>query len=190
MQHDHIIKIKGMVCDRCVRSIREVLQRLGLAYTHISLGEISTITALSAPDIHLLESELAAIGFSLLEDNRTRLVREVKKLVETVYSGNWEFPDDFRFSTYATTALQRDYATISSTFSALENMTLEKYIMTYRAEKIKELLVYSDAPLSDLAWKLGFSSAAHLAGQFKSVTGLNTSFFRAIRQAKQDTAAT
>lgn len=112
------------------------------------------------------------------------MVRDVKVLIEKVYSGNFEFPSNYRFSEIVVAYLNKDYNRVSAVFSELEDITLEKYIIEYRIEKVKELLVYTNDTLPDIAYKLGFSSAAHLSRQFKEQTGLNTSYFKEIRKSK------
>lgn len=184
MLNNYKILIKGMVCDRCILTIRELFRELNIPVLNIHLGQVTTVSALSAPDIAILSKKLAALGFTLLEDKKTRLVLDIKSLIEEVYAGNYDFPDNFRFSDLVVNKLHKDYNTASSIFSAVEDVTLEKYIMEYRIEKTKELLVYTDATLADIAFKLGFSSAAHLSRQFKSTTGLNPSYFKEIRKTK------
>jgi AraC-like DNA-binding protein len=174
-----------MVCDRCILAVREALHDLQIPITGITLGQITTIAALSEPDMEALREKLGPLGFTLLEDKKTKLVRDVKSLIDKVYSGSYDFPDNFRFSDVVSHALDKDYAGVSNIFSEAEGVTLEKYIKEYRAEKVKELLVYSDETLSDIAFKLGYSSAAHLSRQFKDQTGLNTSHFKEIRKSKQ-----
>lgn len=184
MLSNYKVFIKGMVCDRCILTIRDAFRDLDIPVANISLGEATTVSALSVPDIAALGKSLSALGFELLEDRKTKLVRDIKMLVEQVYSGNYDFPDHFRFSDVVVRTLNRDYDTVSSIFSAAEATTLERYIMEYRIEKAKELLVYTDETLADMAYRLGFSSAAHLSRQFKATTGLNTSWFKEIRKTK------
>lgn len=185
MLSNYKVYIKGMVCDRCILTIRDAFRHLDIPVVNISLGEVTTVSALSAPDMDALGKSLSTLGFELLEDRKTKLVRDIKMLVEQVYSGNYDFPGHFRFSDVVVRTLNRDYDTVSSIFSAAEAITLERYIMEYRIEKVKELLVYTDETLSDMAYRLGFSSAAHLSRQFKAITGLNTSWFKEIRKTKQ-----
>ncbi|MFX1705682.1 AraC family transcriptional regulator [Chitinophaga sp. CC14] len=184
MLSNYKIFIKGMVCDRCILTIREVFRELNIPVVNINLGEVTTVSALSAPDIAILSKRLSVLGFTLLEDKKTRLIRDIKSLIEQVYSGNYDFPDNFRFSDLVVSTLNKDYNTASSIFSESEDVTLEKYIMEYRIEKTKELLVYTNYTLADIAYKLGFSSTAHLSRQFKSTTGLNPSYFKEIRKTK------
>jgi AraC-like DNA-binding protein len=179
----YTIHIKGMVCQRCISSVRETLEELGLEVLHIELGMV-TISSGNPPDRHLISEKLEALGFSLLEDKQQLLVEKIKVLVATVYSGEFDFPEGFRFSKYAAEQLQKSYEILSSAFSAAESTTLEKYIIAYRVEKIKELLVYTAATLADIAFRLGFSSEAHLSRQFKAQTGLNPSYFIKLRKEK------
>ncbi|WP_326991029.1 AraC family transcriptional regulator [Chitinophaga sp. 212800010-3] len=185
MLSSYKIFIKGMVCDRCILTVREALHDLQIPVTGITLGEITTVSALSEPDIEAIRKKLSPLGFTLLEDKKTKLVRDVKSLVDKVYSGSYDFGDGFRFSDLVSTTLNKDYNDVSSVFSESEGVTLEKYIMEYRTEKVKELLVYTDETLSDIAFKLGYSSGAHLSRQFKDQTGLNTSHFKEIRKSKE-----
>lgn len=174
-----------MVCDRCILAVREALHELQIPVTGITLGQITTVSALSEPDMDAIREKLTPLGFTLLEDKKTRLVRDVKSLVDRVYGGSYDFPDNFKFSDIVSRTLNKDYTVISNIFSEAEGITLEKYIKEYRVEKVKELLVYSDETLSDIAFKLGYSSGAHLSRQFKDQTGLNTSHFKEIRKSKQ-----
>jgi len=184
MRSDYKIFIKGMVCDRCILTIREQFNELKIPVNGISLGEVTTVSALSVPDMAALGERLSSLGFTLLEDKKTKLVRDVKSLVQKVYSGNYDFPPDFRFSDVVVTHLNKDYKSVSAVFMELENITIERYIIGYRIENVKELLVYTDNTLPDIAFKLGFSSAAHLSRQFREQTGLNTSYFKEIRKSK------
>lgn len=183
---EYTIHIKGMVCQRCISSVQQALGSLGLEITHIALGAV-TVASETPPDRRLIEEKLSDLGFSLLEDKQQKLVEQIKALVATVYSGEFDFPANFRFSKYAADQLNRSYEILSSSFSAAEEMTLEKYIIAYRTEKIKELLIYTHARLSDIAYRLGFSSEAHLSRQFKAQTGLNPSHFIKLRKEKEQT---
>lgn len=179
------LHIKGMVCQRCISSVKEALEALGLEVLHIDLGTV-TIASDKAPDRQLIAEKLEELEFSLLEDKQQLLVENIKALVASVYSGEFDFPEGFRFSKYAAEQLHKSYEILSSAFSAAESTTLEKYIIAYRVEKIKELLVYTPATLADIAFRLGFSSEAHLSRQFKAQTGLNPSHFIKLRKEKAE----
>jgi len=185
MQKEHKIYIKGMVCQRCISIVKEELDKLGLHPDKISLGEITFSATTRDPDIFTLEEKIKPLGFTLLEDKKVKLVKEVKQLVAEVYSGDYDFPLRFRFSDLAAERMKRDYDTISTTFSISENTTLEKYIIDCRVEKIKEFLVYTNDTLADISFKLGFSSVAHLSRQFKQQTGMNPSHFKQLGIKRQ-----
>ncbi|MBO9729703.1 MAG: helix-turn-helix transcriptional regulator [Chitinophaga sp.] len=185
MLSSYKIFIKGMVCDRCILTVKDALQELQIPVTGVTLGEFTTVSALSGPDLEAVREKLQPLGFTLLEDKKTKLVRDIKSLVEKVYSGSYDFPENFRFSQLSARTLHKDYDFISNTFSELEGSTLEKYIIAFRTEKVKEFLVYTDETLSDIAFRLGYSSGAHLSRQFKDQTGLNTSYFKEIRKSKE-----
>lgn len=185
MQKQQKIFIKGMVCLRCISTVKNELENIGLQLEDISLGEVTIAATTLLPDPVLLEERLKPLGFSLLEDKRKKLVNQVKKLVQQVYSGEYDFPVRFRFAELLTNKLGIVYDTASSIFSASENTTIERYIIDYRIEKVKEFLVYTNDTLADISFKLGFSSVAHLSRQFKTETGLNPSYFKEIRGVQQ-----
>ena len=116
------------------------------------------------------------------------MVKEIKQFVAQVYSGDFDFPERFRFSEFVKQKLQKEYDIISDAFIASEKKTIEQYIIDYRINKVKEFLVYSNFTLSDIAFKLNFTSMAHLSAQFKQQTGLTPSFFRDIRKQKAEKA--
>lgn len=177
------IYIKGMVCDRCISAVSDSLSLLGIEIVDIHLGEVTIVSDEEISD-DLIGEKLLSLGFHLLEDKKLKLAMEVKKLVEEVYSGSFDFPYQFRFSHLVAERCTASYDMISSIFSEVEQITIEKYIIQYRIEKIKEFLVYSDDTLASISFKLGFTSVAHLSRQFKLNTGLNPSHFRQIRLDK------
>ncbi|MBC6492792.1 AraC family transcriptional regulator [Flavihumibacter stibioxidans] len=177
MQVQHRIIIKGMACQRCINTIRSKFRSIDLEIKAIHLGEVTVDTGDKQVDLQLIREQLEPLGFSLVEDKKLKIAAAVKGLVAIVYSGQFDFPYKFRFSDLVEKELQRDFGAISAVFSSLENQTLEKYIIQYRVEKARELMMYSDETLSGISFRLGFSSVAHLSSQFKSQTGLNPSFF-------------
>jgi AraC family transcriptional regulator len=184
------LHIKGMVCQRCINTIHDELTAIGLQPARISLGEIIFDDMGQTLEKSRIEQALHVHGFSLLEDRNEKMISEVKKLVSRTYDGEFDFPYQFRFSHLLATHFNKDYDYISSLFSSYERVTIEKYVISYRIEKVKEFLVYTSLSLEDIAFRLGFSSAPHLSRQFKSVTGMNPSQFRSIRQAKHQISAT
>lgn len=178
--------IKGMVCQRCITVVKSQLLQLGMEPIEISLGQVTVISSGQLPPTYLIEQKLAPLGFTLLEDKKVRTIKEIKSLVEEVYSGNYDFPDHFRFSNLINATFHKDYDKVSALFSMVEHQTLEKYIIAYRIEKIKEFLVYTSLTLLDISIKLNFSSVAHLSRQFKQYTGLTPSHFKEIKKARID----
>src|SRR6476620_4913640 len=158
MQTGAKLFIKGMVCHRCIIVVKKELEALGIIPSKVALGEVTIISALNEPDLAVIDARLKPLGFSLLEDIRVRVVREVKQLVEQVYSGHYEFSDPFRFSNLINKEFHRDYNSVSGLFTLLEQQTIEQYIINYRIEKVKEYLVYTQLTLSEIAYKLNFSS--------------------------------
>jgi AraC family transcriptional regulator len=176
--------IKGMVCDRCILSVKEAIESLGIQVTEARLGEVALASGVALGE-SLIEQRLQPLGFSLLKDKKQQLVKDVKALVAEVYSRSFDFTSHFRFSHFAEERLNVSYDAISNTFSSIEETTLEKYIIDFRIEKIKEALVCTESSLSDIAFALGFSSVAHLSKQFKLYTGLNPSYFREIKNTRE-----
>lgn len=175
--------IKGMVCDRCMYAVKEVVSELGFRIKQLQLGELILLhpTPISA---QLLEEKLEPLGFTLLQSKKSQLTQAIRELVAEVYSGHFDFSPDFRFSRLATEKLGRTYESISDSFSEEARESLEKYIIRYRISKAKERMVYNGDTVSAVAFALGFSSVAHFSRQFKQHTGLTPSYFTQIQQTK------
>jgi AraC family transcriptional regulator len=178
-----VLKIKGMVCQRCIASVKESFEELGISVYSIHLGEVLMHRNTSV-EMNQIAEKLQQLGFSLVTDKKQLLIEEIKALVAEVYSGEFDFPQNFRFSVFVSEILNTPYSLISAVFSGQTTVTLEKYVMGYRIEKIKEFLIYTDNTLDDIAFMLGFSSKAHLASQFKLFTGQTTSHFKNSKSQK------
>jgi AraC family transcriptional regulator len=173
------LHIKNMVCDRCIRVVREELERIGLKVESISLGEAEVIQPMQPVGRERISEVLEASGFALLEDRRTRLVERIKaEIIQAVRRDAEEDPLDMKFSDYLASRLNMDYSYLSSIFSAAEGITIEQYIIQQKIERAKELLQDGDLNLSEIAYKLGYSSVQHLSGQFKKVAGMTASRYR------------
>lgn len=184
MPHETQLFIKGMVCQRCITIVKSKLEQLGMEPVQISLGQVTVITAGQLFETKVIEEKLAPLGFKLLEDKKVKTINEIKRLVAHVYSGEYDFPEHFRFSDLIVDTFHKDYDKLSALFSLVEKQTLEKYIIDYRIGKIKEFLVYTSLTLLDIAIRLNYSSVAHLSRQFKQYTGLNPSHFKEIKKTK------
>jgi AraC family transcriptional regulator len=184
MEQGATLFIKGMVCRRCVLVVEEELKEMGNELVQVELGVITVMDKEEQLDKAELETRLSALGFSLLEDHKAKTVKEVKALVEEVYSGDYDFPDNFRFSNLVRERWNKDYDTVSDVFIAMEKKTIEQYIIDFKINKVKDYLVYTNLTLADIAFKLNYNSVAHLSAQFKQYTGLTPSYFKEIKKQK------
>ena len=169
--------IKNMVCARCILTVKQVFEKNGIRPLSVILGEVKISGDLTSGQEKALRTELESLGFELLDDQRSRLIEKVKTLlIEQVQSG--ELPDDFSLVEFVSKALHRDYSAVSKLFSEVEGLTLEHYFILQKIEKVKEWLAYNELSLSEIAFRLGYSSVAYLSSQFKKVTGLTPSAFK------------
>ena len=173
--------IKNMVCNRCIRVVQTELERLGHNVVQVELGRviIDGQTAKSSPvDLVLIDSVLREHGFALLTDKTTRIVSQIKTLIIGLIQ-NGQIPElRTALSSYLEEHMGLDYAHLSHLFSKTENLTIEKFWIMQRVERAKELLSYDELPISDIARQLGYSSAAYLTNQFKTITGLTPAAYR------------
>lgn len=181
---DTTLLIKNMVCQRCVLAVADIFDRLQLPYQQITLGEVVTGETLSKESIKAIEYELQKIGFELIETRTNKIVETIKRLV--VQFLNETSPGQkLKLSAYITNELPYDYSYLSDLFSSVEGRSIEQYFITQRIEKVKELIVYDQLSLSEIAFRTGFSSVHHLSAQFKKITGLTPSHFKSIRSEKR-----
>lgn len=172
------INIKNMVCPRCIKVVREELTKAGAIIGNITLG---TAEILNDFDADKLASVLKRNGFELIEEKSAKLVNTIKAFViNLIRSGSLE-DQKLKISTLLEQELSKDYNYLSQLFSQTENTTLEKYIIAQKTEQVKEWLVYDELTLSEMAYKLGYSSVAHLSTQFKQVTGFTPSAFKQLK---------
>jgi YesN/AraC family two-component response regulator len=165
--------------------VREELEKLGLDPVQVELGEAELKTVPSAQQVTELKSNLSALGFELLNDRKSTLVEKVKNIVIELIHQADELDIQVNFSTILQNKLHVDYSYISSLFSDTVGLTIEKYIIQQKIEKVKELLVYNELSLSEISYKLGYSSVQHLSTQFKKVTGLTPTNFKKIKEHKR-----
>lgn len=178
--------IKNMVCDRCIMVVKQELENQGLHPQKVVLGEaLLTDDNLTSQQLHTLDQALLAKGFERIDDRKGRLVEAIKNTVIHKVHHQERIDRKFNWSTVLAEALHYDYSYLSSLFSAMEGTTLEQYIIRQKIERVKELLFYDELTLSEIAHRLGYSSVAHLSGQFKKVTGLTPSELKRSRQPEQ-----
>jgi len=173
--------IKNMVCDRCILVMRQVLQDLGIVPYQVGLGEIDLGEAdLSDSELQTFIKNIEVLGFELISDKKGRLIEKIKKSVIGLVQ-NPKHTEKVKLSEYLSQHLYHDYTYLSNLFSSVETVTIEQFYINQKIEKAKELLVYDELTLTEIALQLGYSSVAHLSGQFKKVTGQTPSQFKSLR---------
>ena len=179
-----ILHIKNMVCDRCKKSVTKILDELGIEHKPVLLGEVTLSNSINASLKEKLENKLKEEGFELVGNRKTKLIEQIKKLlIESIQRENPE--QRINLSKFLAENLNHDYSYLSSLFSSVEGKTIEQYFIQQKIEKVKELLVYDELTLSEIAYKLGYSSVAHLSNQFKKITGITPSYFKSLGASKR-----
>ena len=175
--------IKNMVCQRCVQAVGEALSSIGLHAIKIELGEVHVKEPdLSQEQLAALDKALEERGFERIDDRKGRLIESIKnKVIKMIHHAD-HVDRKYNWSTQLAEELNYDYNYLSNLFSSVEGITLEHYIIRQKIEKVKELLFYDELSLSEISHKLGYSSVAHLSGQFKKITGLTPSELKKSRK--------
>lgn len=173
------LHIKHMVCDRCIRVVKEEMEKLDFDVRSIKLGEVIVSPGSKSPDMQKVKTVLQSNGFDLIDDKRAKIVEKIKNAVIRLvhYSDDGKESNE-NYSSYIEREVDMDYHYLSTLFSTMESITIEKYIINQKIERVKELIRYDELTLSEIAYKLGYSSVAHLSSQFKKVTGLTASQFK------------
>jgi AraC family transcriptional regulator len=178
--------IKNMVCDRCKLVVRQELEKLKLIPEKISLGEVVVSGQIPTEVQKQLDDSLLDLGFERIDDRKARLIETIKNtVIELIHHGD-PGSRKFNWSDILADRLNYEYNYLSSLFSAVEGITLEQYIIRQKIERVKELLFYDELTLSEIAHKLGYSSVAHLSGQFKKITGFTPSELKKSREIEQN----
>lgn len=179
------LHIKNMVCDRCVMVVRQQLDELQLDYKNIQLGEVELSENPDQAQLDQLRLNLEQQGFELLDDKRSKTVEKIKTTIVSLIHGNDADELNLKLSAILEEKLGMDYHYLSTLFSSVEGITIEKYSILQRIEKVKELLMYDEKNLSDIAFELGYSSVQHLSQQFKKVTGLTPTHFKQVKDNRR-----
>lgn len=178
MTKSHTLHIRNMVCPRCLKVVNEELGKLDLRPVAIQLGEVKLDEEPSPAQLQGLREALLENGFELIEDKKAELVEKIKiAIIELIRSGEVEHLNT-NMSDYLAEALGRDYHYLSTLFSAEEGLTIARYVVLQKVERVKELLAYNELSLSQISFQLGYSSVAHLSAQFKQVTGMSPSEYK------------
>ncbi len=173
-----------MVCNRCIMVVQNEMDKLGIHANTIKLGEVTLDHELSAEKRKALDNALTNVGFELIDDRKSRIIEQIKTIIiELVH--HQESDKKYNLSDVLNHTLNHDYSYLSNLFSEVEGTTIEKYFIAQKIEKVKELLVYDELTLSEIAYRLNYSSVAYLSNQFKKVTGLTPSYFKKIKEDKR-----
>lgn len=176
--------IKNMVCNRCIMVIQNELNKIGLKVNNIVLGEVTLDKEPTKIEKEQIERVLVPLGFEVIDDKKSRIIEKIKHIIiNLVHQQNDN--NKTTLSELLSSELQHDYHYLSNLFSEVEGTTIEKFYIAQKIEKVKELLVYDELSLSEIAHKLNYSSVAYLSNQFKKVTGLTPSHFKQIKEFKR-----
>tara|TARA_R110001583_G_scaffold412_4_gene3867 strand:+ start:8747 stop:9331 length:585 start_codon:yes stop_codon:yes gene_type:complete len=171
------INIKNMVCPRCIDTVEDIFASLELNISSIALGEVITQQEINKEQKEKLNIKLSERGFVLLEDNKSKLIGKIKTLIINSIHYAKE-PININFSTYLSNQLHQDYSYLSRLFSSVEGITIEKFVLSQKIEKVKELIFYDELTLSEIAFQMDYSSVAYLSSQFKKETGMTPTQFK------------
>ena len=177
--------IKNMVCSRCKMVVKAELEKLGLHPQTVDLGEVELDTKPTETQLRQLTVSLRQMGFEIIDDRKSKIIEKIKTSIVKLIHHQSEENSDTNLSVFITERLHYDYSYLSNLFSEVEGTTIEKYYISQRIEKAKELLVYDELSLSQIADQLGYSSVAYLSGQFKKVTGLTPTYYKSLKEHKR-----
>jgi AraC family transcriptional regulator len=173
------LSIKNMVCNRCILVVGQEFEKVGINPIAVSMGEVELAEPLTNEQAKEIGERLTKLGFEILDGKNRKLIEQIKTLLITqVQSG--EVEEHFGLSEFIARHLNKEYTQVSRLFSEVEGITLEQFFILQKIEKVKEWLVYDELTLSEISYKLGYSSVAHLSAQFKKVTGFTPSAFKKI----------
>lgn len=180
----HKLYIKYMVSLRCKLMVKEELKKLGIRYVVVDLGVVEILEDITPEQRMQLKANLHKTGLELLDDKRSILIERIKNVVVEMIHYSEELPK-VNFSDYISEKLGYDYTYLSNIFSEVKGITLQQYIIVHRIEKVKELLLYDELNLTEISYRLQYSSVAHLSNQFKKVTGLSPTFYKRLKQKRE-----
>lgn len=176
--------IKYMVSLRCKMVVKEELQKLGLKYVVIDLGMVEVLEDITQEQRERLKVNLLKSGLELMDDQKAILIEKIKNvIVEMIHYA--DEPLKVNYSDYISEKLGYDYTYLSNIFSEVKGITIQQFIIMHKIEKVKELLLYDELNLSEISYKLHYSSVAHLSNQFKKVTGLSPSYYKQLKDKRK-----
>ena len=180
------LTVKNMVCHRCVLAVEQILTKESIPFEKVTISQIQLHNELTEDQKRRLVKSFKSIGFELIDDRNSALIETIKQLViKKARNELSENENKEKLSSYISRQVNHEYTYLSSLFSSVEGRTIEKYFIDQRIEKVKELLIYDQLTLSQIAFDLDYSSVAHLSTQFKKITGLTPTYFKEIGLAKR-----
>lgn len=176
--------IKYMVSLRCKLMVKEELKKLGLKYVSVELGVVEIMEDITPEQKDQLKENLLVSGLELLEDNRSILIEKIKNVIIEMVHYSDEVPK-VNYSDHISEKLGYDYTYLANTFSEVKGITIQQFIILHKVERVKELLIYDELTLSEIAYKLHYSSGAHLSTQFKKITGLTPTYYKKLKEKRK-----
>ena len=173
-----------MVSNRCKMAVRDELKKLGLHFIVVDLGEVEIMENLSADQHERVKNALSKSGFELIDDKRAILIERIKNtIIEMVHHSSEIIKTNF--SVFLSEKLNHDYTYLANLFSEVQGTTIEQFIISHKIERIKELIIYGEENITEIAWRMNYSSVAHLSNQFKKATGLSPSHFKQLKDKRR-----
>ena len=180
------LHIKNMVCNRCIKVVREELEKLDYTVVNIELGEVVITSNKKKFQLGDIKKSLEENGFELIDSRNANIIERVKILIiKLIHHNSTENQSDINLHDEIVKEAGLSYQYVSSLFSSMEGITIEKFIIHQKIEKVKELIVYDELTLSEIAYRLGYSSVQHLSNQFKKISGLSPSYFKKLKSKKR-----
>ncbi|HLP33695.1 MAG TPA: AraC family transcriptional regulator [Bacteroidia bacterium] len=176
--------IKFMVSNRCIMAVKEELKKLGLHYIIVDLGEVEIMENLSPEKLQQLKAGLNSTGLDLMDDKKSILIEKVKNIITEMIHHSESTPKT-NYSDYISEKMNYDYTYLSNIFSEVKGITIQQFIIIHKIEKVKELLLYDELSLTEISYRLHYSSVAHLSNQFKKLTGLSPSQFKQLKNNRR-----
>ena len=174
-----------MVCNRCVKVVGDELRKLNIEPVSIELGKVELSRQLTDPEMQKVKDALCENGFQIIDDKKSIIIERIRKLIIELVHYQKEKSLSVNISDFIANEIGYDYSYLSNLFSSVEGITIEKYIINQKIEKVKEWLVYDELTLNEIAYQLGYSSVQHLSSQFKKVTGLTPSHFKSVGEKRR-----